>query len=139
MTEPHPIEPCQCGHERGDHMARLGQRGNYTPCCRCACAGFRKAQAPEPASRQDQIAERVQELLDAATQRHCTGGEEPETFIECHVCQRWDDHADDCWVPLLDAWLKTGSMTPFELHRAADPHCTCNDCIAWLANHQGKD
>ena len=38
------IAPCRCGHEKGDHQTRLGQRGNYTPCCvsGCRCSGFRK-------------------------------------------------------------------------------------------------
>ena len=36
------VNPCRCGHEKGDHQMRIGQRGNYTPCCRCAkCDGFR--------------------------------------------------------------------------------------------------
>ena len=59
MTTPHPerpsgvdvaavralIYPCICGHEKGDHQMRIGQRGNYTPCCitGCECGGFRKA------------------------------------------------------------------------------------------------
>jgi hypothetical protein len=39
------IHPCACGHEKGDHQMRIGQRGNYTPCCiaNCQCSGFRKA------------------------------------------------------------------------------------------------
>lgn len=39
------IYPCRCGHEKGDHQQRLGQRGNYTPCCvkGCVCYGFHKA------------------------------------------------------------------------------------------------
>jgi hypothetical protein len=38
------IHPCICGHEKSDHQTRLGQRGNYTPCCAdgCKCEGFRK-------------------------------------------------------------------------------------------------
>lgn len=39
------VHPCRCGHEKADHQQRLGQRGNYTPCCipGCECGGFRKA------------------------------------------------------------------------------------------------
>lgn len=39
-----PVNPCRCGHEKGDHQTRIG-RGNYTPCCTagCVCDGFRKA------------------------------------------------------------------------------------------------
>lgn len=46
------IHPCRCGHEKGDHQQRLGQRGNYTPCCiaGCSCDGFRKAPA-SPSTR----------------------------------------------------------------------------------------
>jgi hypothetical protein len=38
------VYPCQCGHEKGDHQMRIGQRGNYTPCCisGCGCDGFKK-------------------------------------------------------------------------------------------------
>jgi hypothetical protein len=38
------VYPCRCGHEKGDHQMRIGQRGNYTPCCisGCQCDGFRK-------------------------------------------------------------------------------------------------
>lgn len=41
----HLIYPCRCGHEKGDHQQRIGQRGNYTPCCvkDCNCYAFRKA------------------------------------------------------------------------------------------------
>lgn len=37
------IDPCKCGHAKGDHERRLGQRGNFTPCNhrRCQCSGFR--------------------------------------------------------------------------------------------------
>lgn len=37
------IQPCKCGHEKGDHQFRIGQRGNYTPCNHrhCPCSGFR--------------------------------------------------------------------------------------------------
>ena len=31
------INPCQCGHEKGDHQMRIGQHGNYTPCCTSGC------------------------------------------------------------------------------------------------------
>jgi hypothetical protein len=39
------VYPCRCGHEKGDHAQRIGQRGNYTPCCTsgCNCYAFRKA------------------------------------------------------------------------------------------------
>lgn len=37
------VNPCRCGHEKGDHQMRIGQRGNYTPCNRCkTCDAFRK-------------------------------------------------------------------------------------------------
>ncbi len=38
------VHPCRCGHEKADHMQRLGQRGNYTPCSEpgCRCKGFRR-------------------------------------------------------------------------------------------------
>lgn len=38
------VNPCWCGHEKGDHQMRIGQRGNYTPCntTGCGCDGFRK-------------------------------------------------------------------------------------------------
>jgi hypothetical protein len=44
MRERGMVYPCRCGHENGDHQTRLGQRGNYTPCCvnGCECDGFRK-------------------------------------------------------------------------------------------------
>lgn len=49
------VHPCRCGHEKTDHQTRIGQRGNYTPCCiqGCKCDGFRKAsktsvQSPDP-------------------------------------------------------------------------------------------
>ena len=32
------IYPCKtCGHEHGDHQQRIGQRGNYRPCCVSGC------------------------------------------------------------------------------------------------------
>lgn len=39
------VNPCLCGHEKGDHQPRIGQRGNYTPCNQsgCKCDGFRKS------------------------------------------------------------------------------------------------
>lgn len=39
------VNPCRCGHEKGDHQTRIGRGGNYTPCCasKCSCDGFRKA------------------------------------------------------------------------------------------------
>ena len=44
MRERGMVYPCRCGHEKGDHQTRIGQRGNYTPCCAkgCSCDGFRK-------------------------------------------------------------------------------------------------
>lgn len=45
------VNPCTCGHEKADHQTRLGQRGNYTPCCTagCNCAGFRRLSLRETA------------------------------------------------------------------------------------------
>lgn len=35
------VNPCMCGHEKGDHAMRIGQRRNYTPCNKCmTCSGF---------------------------------------------------------------------------------------------------
>jgi hypothetical protein len=48
MRERGMVYPCVCGHEKGDHQTRIGQRGNYTPCCvnGCRCDGFRKYRKP---------------------------------------------------------------------------------------------
>ena len=47
------VNPCVCGHEKGDHQTRIGQRGNYTPCCTtgCKCDGFRRLVLREAAIR----------------------------------------------------------------------------------------
>lgn len=47
------VNPCRCGHEKGDHQTRIGRGGNYTPCCAsgCKCDGFRRLRLPEAALR----------------------------------------------------------------------------------------
>lgn len=47
------VFPCRCGHDKADHMQRIGQRGNYTPCAAggCDCSGYRKRPAPHARKR----------------------------------------------------------------------------------------
>src|SRR5689334_12679592 len=58
FAEPSSVNPCRCGHEKADHQQRLGQRGNYTPCCHddCRCCGFRKARPARQKARPKALA-----------------------------------------------------------------------------------
>jgi len=57
-------------------------------------------------SRETEVAELVEQLLDVATSRHTHSGPdgESETFIECHVCGEWEGHKDGCFVAAMQAW-----------------------------------
>jgi hypothetical protein len=56
----------------------------------------------------DQACKAVEHLLDVVTRHHTyTDG---ETFVECELCGGWDDHADDCPVPVLLTWQKAGAQ-----------------------------
>lgn len=45
------------------------------------------------------------------------------------------NHAIELWIHLRGR----STAAQFERHRARDPHCTCNDCIAWLATSPEND
>lgn len=51
------------------------------------------------------LIELADQLLDASQRRH-TDRQSEETFVECLACGKWEEHADDCFVPKLKAWIE---------------------------------
>lgn len=60
----------------------------------------------KPQTREEQIAEAVQDLLDLATYSERNIASD-ETFYICHVCGDCDSHKADCFVPLLQKWQES--------------------------------
>lgn len=61
--------------------------------------------APVVEDRERQIADAVEALLDVAVERHTENRDDGETFEQCHLCGKWEEHEPTCPVPLLRAWL----------------------------------
>lgn len=55
---------------------------------------------PNPATMQV-----IRELNDVMVSSY-HDAKSDETFLECHICGLWDDHAADCFVPALTRWLR---------------------------------
>ena len=59
-----------------------------------------------PTKKEVAVADAVAHLLDEAISRHSgVVAGDPETFIQCHMCGKWEEHAAMCPVPYLQAWL----------------------------------
>jgi hypothetical protein len=50
----------------------------------------------------DEVVDAVEALLDAATKRHAG---KDETFIECLMCGKWEEHDNACPIPSLRKWM----------------------------------
>lgn len=51
-------------------------------------------------SQEDDVIEALEGLMDVALIKHFDPKAD-ETFIECKVCGGWEEHADDCPMPLI--------------------------------------
>lgn len=64
-------------------------------------------------SRQDDIADLVQDLLDTAIE-HMHDRASEETFHECQMCGDVDSHTDTCPIPWLQKWQDAPILKGFK-------------------------
>lgn len=57
-----------------------------------------------PYEAPEELIDLVNHLVDLAIVPHSNGD---ETFQECRLCGRWEEHADECPVPALERWMNT--------------------------------
>lgn len=51
------------------------------------------------------VANALEAVLDEAYVRHHDSNAD-ETFVHCQVCEEWEDHEDDCPIPVIEKWLE---------------------------------
>jgi len=49
-----------------------------------------------------EIQDRLIEALDLSLRRHSN---DEETFIECVLCGKWEEHTDECPMPKIQEWM----------------------------------
>jgi hypothetical protein len=52
-----------------------------------------------------ELTDALESIADGALSRHYDRVSD-ETFVLCHVCNRFEDHSDTCPVPAIEKWLE---------------------------------
>lgn len=60
------------------------------------------------AQTEEAITDLFEQVIDVALVRHTEPKEDGETFIECRVCGRWEDHDKTCPIAAIQNWLEEG-------------------------------
>jgi hypothetical protein len=62
---------------------------------------------------QEDVDEAVEQLLDISTTLHFHSASD-ETFTFCHICGEWEEHKDNCFIPLLKKWFDSDDEVKME-------------------------